>query len=420
MQHTTASNTRYAWILVLGLGVVMAISFSITINAFSVLTLPLMETFGSTNEQAARIASVFMITMTLAMPASGWLLDHVEPRPVMAVGAVITGAGYLMAAHSSNIDVFTIGMALCGLGIGASTYIPSFTLITHWMPPQRQGLAFGVLLSITAIGGIIYPVVLTRMIATFGWRTSMEVGTTLIFCICLPILLFLVRLPPALANIGASGGTAVNEKSEGKSIAAGLRMPRYWLWIGMFLLITMSSLSILMGLVPYLRAVGYSANSASIVYASVSASSIVGNLLFGAISARWGAERTLLLGVSLGAAGLICLMMASHANFGMAAIIIFCIAWGTTFNLVNQLSPPLLMDFIGQRNFGSLLGIGNLVSGLGAAAGPSLFGYLVDTTHAYIVPLVLCTVLMLLALAPLLVLHRSPKLTIKPIMAHSI
>lgn len=93
MQHTTASNTRYAWILVLGLGVVMAISFSITINAFSVLTLPLMETFGSTNEQAARIASVFMITMTLAMPASGWLLDHVEPRPVMAVGAVITGAG---------------------------------------------------------------------------------------------------------------------------------------------------------------------------------------------------------------------------------------------------------------------------------------------------------------------------------------
>lgn len=405
MKNTETANARHAWVLVFGLGVVMAISFGITINAFSVLTLPLMETFGCTNEQAARVATVFIMAMTLAMPAVGWLLDHMAPRPVMAVGAVITGVGYYMAAQSADIHQFVIGMGLCGVGIGASTYIPAFTLIAHWMPLKRQGLAFGVLLAVAAIGGIVFPIVLTRMIAAYGWRTSMEAGTALIFLVCLPILLALVRLPEKTSL----GHTLADSSLDGVSVGAALRTGRYWLWIAMFLLITMSSLSILMGLVPYLRAVGYSANSASIIYASIAASTIVGNLLFGSISTRWGAERTLLLGVALGTAGLVFLMLAAHATWGMAAIIMFCMVWGTTFNLVNQLSPTLLMEFVGQRNFGSLLGIGNLVSGLGAAAGPSLFGHLVDTTHAYVMPLLLCAVLMVLALPPLLMLYRRPK-----------
>lgn len=405
MNKFTTSNTKQAWTLVIGLGVVMAISFGITINAFSVLTLPLIETFGCTNEQAARAATAFIIAMTLSMPAAGWLLDHVSPRPVMALGAVITGIGYLMAARSADINMFIFSMSICGIGIGASTYIPAFILVTHWMPTKRQGLAFGVLLAIAAVGGIVFPILLTRMIAAFGWRTSMEAGTALIFLVCLPLLLLLVRLPENTNPVQHQVKTGL----QGHSVPTALRMGRYWLWTGMFLLLTMSSLSILMGLVPYLRAVGYSASKASFIYASIAASSIVGNLLFGAISNRWGAERTLVLGVALGTLGMVFLMMASHATWGMGAIIIFCMVWGTTFNLVNQLSPALLMEFVGQRNFGSLLGIGNLISGLGAAAGPSLFGHLVDTTHAYLVPLALCILLMVLALPPLMVLCRSPK-----------
>ena len=102
----------------------MAISFGITINAFSVLTLPLIETFNCTNEQAARVATVFIITMTLSMPAVGWLLDHMAPRPVMALGAVITGIGYYMAAQSADINMFTIGMTVLHKP-SASRYAPA-------------------------------------------------------------------------------------------------------------------------------------------------------------------------------------------------------------------------------------------------------------------------------------------------------
>src|SRR5574337_903169 len=154
----TGPDSRQAWILVFGLGLVMAISFGVTLSAFSVFTLPIMDTFHSSQAQAAGIATFFMVTMTLAMPAAGWLLDHVAPRPVMAGGALVTGLGYLIAARSGNIDAFTAAIAVCGIGVGLSTYVPAFTLVARWISLKRQGLAFGILIALTSVGGMVFPV----------------------------------------------------------------------------------------------------------------------------------------------------------------------------------------------------------------------------------------------------------------------
>ena len=99
-----------------------------------------------------------------------------------------------------------------------------------------------------------------------------------------------------------------------------------------------------------------------------------------------------------------------YTTIAIAGVVLFVLIGGTTFNLVNQFSPTLLMELIGQRNFGSLLGIGNLISGLGAAMGPTLFGYLVDSTRSYVLPLSLSAAMMALALLPLIMLLRSPRL----------
>src|SRR5690606_666381 len=137
-------------------------------NAFSIMTLPIIDAFQCSHEQAARIATVFMVFMTLAMPAAGWLLDHVAPRPVMATGGLIAGLAYLAAAYSGDLDSFTVAIALCGLGVGASTYVPAFVLVSHWFPPSRQGLAFGILLAIDAAGATFLPMGLNYMIETLG------------------------------------------------------------------------------------------------------------------------------------------------------------------------------------------------------------------------------------------------------------
>ena len=57
-------------------------------------------------------------------------------------------------------------------------------------------------------------------------------------------------------------------------------------------------------------------------------------------------------------------------------------------------------ETVGQRNFGALLGIGNLIGGLAGAFSPKLVGYLLDTSGSYSIALILCAACMLAAIVP--------------------
>lgn len=397
-------DQRQGWLLILGLAVVLCVTFGTTISALGLFTLPITADLQCSHEQAARIATAFMLSMTLAMPLAGWLLDRTAPRLVMAAGSLITALGYLLAAGSPDIDRLTLALTLAGIGVGASTYVPAMTLASHWIAPGRLGLAFGILLAGAAMGGVIFPNLLTQLIGELGWRSVMQAIAGLILLLCVPLLLWLARLPgtPAAAIHGPV------TQQPGHAIGQALRMPRYWLWIAMQLLLTMSGFGIYIALVPYLVSAGYSAQAAASWYAGVGAASLAGNFLFGALSQRWSARTILLLGNAIGIAGILCLLGAQQPALSLAAVAVFTLIWGTTFNLVNQFAPLLLVETVGQRNFGSLLGIGNLIGGLGAAFGPAAAGYLVDTTHTYTSALLLCAALAAAATLPIALQQRVP------------
>ncbi|MFZ6049860.1 MFS transporter [Pseudomonas sp. CR3202] len=396
-------DQRQGWTLVGGLALVLCVIFGTTLNAISVFTLPITTDLQCTSEQAARLATAFMFSMTLAMPLTGWLLDRITPRPVMAVGAATAALGYLLAAWSPDIDRLTLALTVTGIGVGASTYVPAITLATRWIAPDRQGLAFGILLAGASMGAVIFPVLLTQGIATFGWRSAMHASACLILLTCVPLLLWLARMPHVVS--ATSHGPA--DPLPGQGIGEALRMPRYWLWIAMQLLLTLSSLGIYIALVPYLVSAGHSAQDAAAFYAGVGAAALVGNFIFGALSRRWSARTILLLGNIIGTAGILLLLLAHDPSLGLTAVVVFSLSWGSTFNLVNQLSPLLLVEATGQRNFGSLLGIGNLVAGLGSAFGPEAVGYLVDSTHSYTSALLLCAGLAAMAMLPIALQQRS-------------
>ncbi|OAJ54469.1 MFS transporter [Paraburkholderia ginsengiterrae] len=406
MKSSIHSTSSEGWLIVTGLAAVLCVSFGTTLNSLGVFTLPLTSTFHCSNEEAARIATVFLLAMTIAMPVAGWLLDWVSPRPVMTSGAILIAAGFLVAAQSPDINVLTLAIGLSGVGVGASTYVPAITLASRWVPAERQGLAFGILLAGAAVGAVIFPMLVTFITERFGWRMAMQAIAATVILTCVPLLIWLARMPQGAP--AESGGSREDEAAAGHRVGEALRMPRYWLWIVMLTLITLSTLGVYIALVPYLVSSGYSASDAASVYAFIGAATFAGNFLFGSLSNRWGAKAILLLGTALSAVGIVCLLWAHDPVHGFVAVALFSLIWGSTFNLANQLSPLLLSQAMGQRNFGSLLGIGNLISGLGSAFSPDALGYLVDTTHTYRLALILCAALLAVALLPIAMLRHAP------------
>ena len=163
-----------------------------------------------------------------------------------------------------------------------------------------------------------------------------------------------------------------------------MRMPRYWLWVGLQILTTLSTLGIIVNVIPYLISVGYSPQEAATMFAFKSVAGLLGSFTFGILSSRWDIKPLLMVGMAIGGFAILALLLGNDPSFGFGAIVAFTVAWGATFNLVNQLSPMLMEETVGQRNFGTLLGIGNLIAGVGAAFSPKLLiGYLRQLLHGF-------------------------------------
>jgi predicted MFS family arabinose efflux permease len=392
------------WRLVLGLAFTQCIGFGVTINAFGLLTLPTMAHFHCSQGEAGAVAAIFLAAMTLVIPCIGWLLDHVTPRPVITIGTLLAGLAYLVAARSGTLGLYMAAMGIAGVGIAASTYVPAVMLIAHWIPPTRQGLAYGIMLGGISLGGIVFPPLLTRLLAVLSWREVFDIQAALLLVVCMPLLWKLAVMPPrSPEDHRVSPGVTIPTR-----LGVHLRSWNYWLWVVVLALLTLSGVSLLMLMIPFLQSIGLSAENAAWVYAAAGTATFLGSLLFGTLSTRWGPHRTLFRGTLLSVTGVGALMVATHPALRPVALVLFCIAWGSTFNLANQVSPTLLQDLVDEHHFGMLFGIGNLFSGIAAAAGPVLLGGLVDTTRTYTPSLGLCAVLFLATLPMIYRIRPGP------------
>lgn len=397
-------NSRWGWVVVTGLAVVLGVIYGATFSSLSIFIDAITETFNCTREETGRAIAVFLVTTTLVSPATGWLIERVGPRWVTTVGALLAAFSYWLAAYSGSLNQLIGAMALAGIGVGASTYIPAFTLATQWIAPRSQGLAFGILMAGSSAGAIIFPIPLTSVLTTSGWRDGMTTVALLIAVFCVPLLIWLARPP---VDQSASDQEAVTF-AQHRTANQQLRLPRYWLWILVFTVAALSQLCIFVALVPYLVSIGYSPDQAAKFFAAKSATGFVGTLAFGMLTNRWGAKSVLVLGFIVSTFGIMLLLMAPSSAYGWGAVALFVLAWGSTAGLVNQLAPILLVEAVGDDcHFATLFGVGTLISGIGSAVGPQLVGHLVDTTHSYHSTILLSAGLLLFAL-PAIFWLRAP------------
>ena len=69
--------------------------------------------------------TLFLLAMSLASLAAGWALERLGIRPLLLTGILISASGFALAAMAQQRPALMAGMALSGLGVGASTIVPA-------------------------------------------------------------------------------------------------------------------------------------------------------------------------------------------------------------------------------------------------------------------------------------------------------
>jgi MFS family permease len=403
LEHSIMTDQeRRGWIIV---GAIFATMFFIWggINCGAVFFVPVIKYFGWTRARLSVALSIGWVTGGAAGPLIGWLADRINPKRMMVAGAAITGLLWLLLSRANSFAAFLVINGLFGISVGASTFIPGSLVIAGWFE-ERRGLAMGIAFAGGTLGGAAMAIIATYAIAAGGWRVGyVTLGLPIVLVVVPLILLFVTSKDSAEAPtpIHVQADPVPTIELPGLELWQAAKGRSFWL-ISAAQLLGGTATGMGPHFVAYLTGIGYSATSAATVVSLFLILTTAGTLLGGPLVDRFGARWTMVATYILAVLGMVALMLARH-RLALAANIL---AGGFAAGALVVQMPLVIIESLGVKRLGSMLGVTGVFFTAGAAVSPIATGRIFDVTGSY--SLAISSFMAMLAVCALAIIALRP------------
>jgi MFS family permease len=365
-----------AWLVVAALFVTLFFIWGSGYNTAGVFFTPVIRSFGWSRARLSTLQTALALAAGVSVPLIGWILDRVEARLVIAAGALTAATAFVLASLAHSYEAMLGAYLLLGVGVGGATLLPCSMVIANWFG-ARRGLAMGITMAGTSVGGMVMTLISDRVIRLMGWRFGYLTLAVPVVLIVAPAVLLIVRTRPTQA---AHAGVAQAASAlPGMEAGAALASRSFWMLAAATLCFAVAVSGTNLHCVPYLIGAGYAPARAALAFSVLLAFGGIGKLTMGWIADRAGA-RAALSGSLLGMAAGITLLMGARSELPMAG---FVAIYGLTFGAPLALLPLVMAESMGLRRFGSLYGLIGFFHTAGAAIGPVIAGRIFDLRGSY-------------------------------------
>jgi MFS family permease len=378
-----------ALMVIVSLFFILFVMIGGSVNSVGVFLVPFMKEFGWTRTQVSLVPTLLGMSLGFVSPLAGWLLDRIEAKLVMTVGALIAAGGFVAASRAESLPALIGGFVGIGVGVGASALVPCGFVAAKWFV-ARRGVALGVVIAGGAVGGMAMPIALDRVIAHWGWRRALLTVAVIVVGFVIPLILVTIRTPPRSESETAS----TQPQEAGVELKTALTSGSFWSLAATQLLGGAALGGAFYHLVPYLVNAGFSSANAALVTGIQAGFIAPGVLIMGALADRIAARWVLALSqLVLGGATLLLLDVSS----GAALLVAFVVAFGLSAGATTSVTPALVAQAFGLRRFGTISGLLGMAQTAAAGLGPLMVGRLFDLTGRYTTAFLACAGLLLIA-----------------------
>jgi MFS family permease len=340
----------------------------------AVVALPVIQAeFGIDRGDASLPYTATMLGFAVGGVLMGRLSDRLGIMLPVIAGALMLGAGYVLAAQATSLWQYILAQALViGMLGTATTFGPLIADVSHWFK-KRRGIAVAIVASGSYLAGTIWPPILQHAIDAWGWRqTYVGVG---LFCVVtmLPLALSLRR------RAQVDDGTV---PISARHIADTLRMSPATLQVllviaGLGCCVAMSMPQV--HIVAYCSDLGYGPARGAEMLSLMLGFGVVSRLASGLIADRIGGLGTLLLGSSLQ-----CLALLFYLPFdGLTPLYIVSALFGLSQGGIVPSYALIVRDYFPAREAGARVSLVLMATIVGMAIGGWLSGAIYDLTGSY-------------------------------------
>jgi MFS family permease len=370
--NAAVPDSRQAW---WRLAATMLISTIGGVGMWSVVVaLPVVQSeFGVPRAAASLPFTLAMLGFACGGVIMGKLYDRAGILRPLAVGAAALSLGYLGAAGAGSLAVFAVAHALIGFG-SSVTFGPLIADISHWFV-RRRGVAVTLCSAGNYVAGTVWPPLVQRFIALYGWRAT-HVGIALT-CGALVLLIGIIALRRR-APAGLMNATASSRMGSPATLGLSPSVLQTLLAVASICCCVAMSMP-QVHIIAYCGDLGYGIARGADMLALMMAFGIIGRIGSGFIADRIGGMPTLMLGSALQGVALLFYLLFD----GLASLYVISAVFGLFQGGIVPSYAIIVREYFPAKEAGTRVGIILMTSLFGMALGGWMSGYIFDVTGSY-------------------------------------
>lgn len=366
--------------------------------------------------------SIIGITLGAGALLIPWMIKRFGPKNTLAAGAIMAALASIFMALFGRFSLHLFGHAypvtywgIClflGLGTSLGSVIPVQTLVLQWFNLHRA-LAMGLVMGGGAIGGFIYPQIISACIVAFGgdWQVGWYVVAIACFAGAV-IALFAVRNSPG--DLGQYPDGLTPAETQNKLKGATTRRARIyrtqsdwefrdaigtstlWLFVVVMIVVFFLWQTIVTQTPAHLQDRGFSPADPllimqpAFIYGLILACSIIGRLSISVLGERIEPRFIIAIAATSLTIGGVLFWFASKDN--LWATYLYPLFTGFGFGATYVSQPILFGNYFGLRPFTELSRITHPIASVFQYMAPAFAGFIYDANGNYgVAVMVACT-----------------------------
>lgn len=344
-------------------------------QAYTVFLVTFIEAFGWSRAEVSLAYSVSQIVNGVSSPLVGWLVDRLGPQSLILMGGTLLTAGLLANAWATQlwhiVVLYGVVMTLGANCLGLVVFVP---LLSRYFVRNR-GMAVSVVQSANGFARAFSAPVATLMISGFGWRGAYIWQGVFMGVILLPLASLFRGIGPRERGRDTADG-------EGWTVRQAVRTPHFWLLFSVYLFTGLGSFLVALHQLAFAVNIGFDKLYAAGVLGMGALLSLPGVIVTGTLSDYVGREISAIVTYGTSILGVIFGLMITSPDQHLLLWLHACF-FGLTWGARGPAITAKTADLFPGPNLGAILGVITIGTGLGAAAGSWLAGFVFDTTGSY-------------------------------------
>jgi MFS family permease len=332
----------------------------------------LLTEFGWSSAQVTTAATVgYFLSAGLSALVSP-LFDRFSVRNIMLIGIVSISSALLLYDGISSISHMIAIYMLLAFGQACCGQVPVMVLAARWFTYQR-GLAIGIVMTSTSVGGAIFPLLMSPELAGGDWRSAAATLAWLNAALLIGPWLLLIR-NKAAATVVPAGLDAADENSKPTPLRPLSRVE-----FSLLALVTGGIWFIVNGMLQHQSIIMSSelqvaSTTIPLIVSVYFWFAIIGKILSGYLADRCNKSVMLLLGVASLTVGLLVIRA-----FGDGLLYVYAAFFGFGFGSTASMMQILIAEYYAGPHYGKILGVLTMIDiaagGLGIPTMALLQGY---------------------------------------------